>query len=623
MVYRAGDMSGPMTLNYTLTAGTASAGSDYTGTSGTVQWPNNEGGPREIAIPLPNDSVIEPTEDFTVTFTDPAGLATGLTPAVIHIIDDDDTAAPSSVAFGASNAYVDENAANVTYTVYRLGDSSAALSVPWQTSMCSGTGAATPGQDYTAASGTLSWAAGETGAKTFTIPLLDDTTFEGIESCGASVNPSYPVTAQYTPNASFVIMDNDGTISQPIASLGPGGSVPESAGTLTVPVTLAGLPPGPYPARVDWQIDVNVGTASPNDLGGFSGTLTWLPGDNATKYIDIPITNDSRDETDETFTIYLNRPQYGAQIGSARSATFTITDDDPTPAGQTAPVAPGVAAVAANITVSEGQRTVTVQLRRVGDTTGDLDVAYEAVDGTAGSPDDYVTDNGLLFWAANDTSTKSIEVQINGDAIAESSESFTLEVSPFFNPNPAAKVSIPVTITDDDTPAPPARIAFINASESVSEGATSVTIQVGRTGNSAVAASVDYATTAGTAGAADFTSASGTLSWAANDTANKSITITLLPDTVDESDENFTIALSNASSGAQIDTASIIVTVQDDDAPPPAGPPSSPPGSGGGGGGGGGGGAQDYLSLLLLAGVLAWRRRVAPSLADETARRAA
>jgi len=29
------------------------------------------------------------------------------------------------------------------------------------------------------------------------------------------------------------------------------------------------------------------------------------------------------------------------------------------------------------------------------------------------------------------------------------------------------------------------------------------------------------------------------------------------------------------------------------------------------------------LSLLLLAGVLAWRRRVAPSLADETARRAA
>jgi hypothetical protein len=256
-------------------------------------------------------------------------------------------------------------------------------------------------------------------------------------------------------------------------------------------------------------------------------------------------------------------------------------------------------------------------VRRVGDTTGDLSVVYNLVDGTASSPGDFVVRSGFLDWNANDTATKNIEVQINGDTIAESTEGFTVELRPYFQ-GAGSTVSIPVTITDDDAPAPPARIAFINASESVSEGATTVTVQVGRTGNSNVAASVNYATTAGTAGAADFTSTTGTLSWAANDTANKSISVTLLPDAVDEVDENFTITLSNASSGAQIDTASVTVTIQDDDVPPPAGPP------GGGSGGGGGGGAQDYLSLLLLAAVLAWqRRRTAPSLTDETEPRAA
>jgi hypothetical protein len=150
-------------------------------------------------------------------------------------------------------------------------------------------------------------------------------------------------------------------------------------------------------------------------------------------------------------------------------------------------------------------------------------------------------------------------------------------------------------------------VAFVNAAETIPESATSITLQISRTGNTSVASSVDYATTSVTAGIADFSGTAGTLTWAAGDTANKSLTITLLPDTTDEPDETFTVTLSAPSSGTQIDAATTTVTITDNDLP------GQPPPSGGGGGvssGGkkGGGGAESYLSLLALSALLGWRR---------------
>ena len=41
----------------------------------------------------------------------------------------------------------------------------------------------------------------------------------------------------------------------------------------------------------------------------------------------------------------------------------------------------------------------------------------------------------------------------------------------------------------------------------------------------------------------DYAAASGTLTWDANDTSIKLITVTLTPDAVDEADESFTVQL--------------------------------------------------------------------------------
>ena len=74
------------------------------------------------------------------------------------------------------------------------------------------------------------------------------------------------------------------------------------------------------------------GTASPgSDYTPVVGTLTWAPGDAASKTFQIPITNDNIIETNETMNLALFAPTGGAIVGTLSTATLTITDDDMPP----------------------------------------------------------------------------------------------------------------------------------------------------------------------------------------------------------------------------------------------------------------------------------------------------
>ena len=88
--------------------------------------------------------------------------------------------------FSASAYSVDETAGSATITVTRAGDTSAAVSVDHATS----DGTATAGEDYTAASGTLSFGPGET-SKTFAVPITADSVTEGDETVNLTLsNPT-------------------------------------------------------------------------------------------------------------------------------------------------------------------------------------------------------------------------------------------------------------------------------------------------------------------------------------------------------------------------------------------------------------------------------------------------
>ena len=80
---------------------------------------------------------------------------------------------PGALAFDSDGVHVRESAGTVTLTVVRTNGAAGAVSVGWSTA----NGTASAGSEYTAGSGTLSFADGE-NAKTLSVALLDDTAAE-------------------------------------------------------------------------------------------------------------------------------------------------------------------------------------------------------------------------------------------------------------------------------------------------------------------------------------------------------------------------------------------------------------------------------------------------------------
>lgn len=99
----------------------------------------------------------------------------------------------------------------------------------------------------------------------------------------------------------------------------------------------------------------------------------------------------------------------------------------------------------------------------------------------------------------------------------------------------------------------------------VDEQVGTATLTVSRESNSSGSVSVGYATSPGTATAGtDYTTRSGTLTWASGDMTPKTFTIPVVADSEVEGTENFTVTLSGATGGAVIiNSASTTVTIAD------------------------------------------------------------
>jgi len=173
-----------------------------------------------------------------------------------------------------------------------------------------------------------------------------------------------------------------------------------------------------------------------------------------------------------------------------------------------------------------------------------ITVDYATADGTAttGGSDYTATSNTLTITAPDSTANYSIT--INNDISTEPDENFTITLS---NPSIGiigSKSTQTFTINDDDNPR---KIYFdassSNALENVTSGSIPISINVSDGTNPTT---VDYTITSGTAtgSGTDYTLANGTLTIAAGNTTN-SIPFTVINDSDFETDETFTVTLSN------------------------------------------------------------------------------
>ena len=309
-----------------------------------------------------------------------------------------------------------------------------------------------------------------------------------------------------------------------------------------------------------------------SDYTTTSGTLTFGPGE-TTKTVSVPVLGDALDEANETFFFTLTQIQNGTFQGGDPTGLGTITDDDPTPT---------ISVTDASVTEgNSGTTTTTVAVSLSAASGRYVSVDFNTADGTATfSPGaDYHSQSGRLVFAPGETA-KTITLTVVSDTIDENNETYFVNL---FDPSGATldDTRSTITILDDDatTGPPPSGTPEISISDAVvtegNSGTVQTTVTVTLSEPSDEYVSVDFATADNTATfspGADYHSQSGRLVFAPGETS-KTITVTVVGDTVDEQNETFFIDLSGATN-ATIDDNRSVITITDDDTgstPPPTG----------------------------------------------------
>jgi hypothetical protein len=118
------------------------------------------------------------------------------------------------VSFQPVSYTVGEGAGNVTLLVQRIGSIASAASVRYASVVGTGAAAATAGEDFTAVSGTLSWAAGDGSTKTIVVPIIDDALAEQTETFSVLLSNAVGTTIGAS-SATVNITDNEAGVFPP------------------------------------------------------------------------------------------------------------------------------------------------------------------------------------------------------------------------------------------------------------------------------------------------------------------------------------------------------------------------------------------------------------------------
>ncbi len=223
---------------------------------------------------------------------------------------------PGSLAFSSASYSVASSAASASVSVLRSGGSSGAVSVHYATS----DGTAHAGTAYTAASGTLHWSDGDSGAKSFVVPILQN-------GGGGTVNltltsPSGGATVASPSAAVLTIQAAQSSSTLGFAQVSP--SVSEAAGSVTILVDRTGSSSG----AVSVGYATGGGTAVPGtNYVSTSGTLSWAAGDHSAKSFLVQVLDDHVADGTHTVILTLSNPTGGAKLNPA-VATLSINDAD-------------------------------------------------------------------------------------------------------------------------------------------------------------------------------------------------------------------------------------------------------------------------------------------------------
>jgi CSLREA domain-containing protein len=309
---------------------------------------------------------------------------------------------------------------------------------------------------------------------------------------------------------------------------------------------------GPTTGTATVKFSTANGTAlAGQDYTTTSGTLTFAAGQ-ASRAFTVAITNDARDEADETVQLKLSSPTGGVPLGTPNAATLKIIDNDPPPKLSIN-----------NATVTEGasgalNATFTVTLAPASGRT--VTVKYATANVTAKAPGDYTAKAGTLSFLAGQT-TRTAVVPVRGDLLDEIDETFVVNLSAPVNATLGDAQGLG-TITDND-PTPSLTVGDVSITE-VDSGTNNVTLTVKLSAASGRTVSVNYATANGTASSTtDYVSKTGTVTFTAGQTT-RTVVVQVRGDTLKEANETFFLNLSAAVNATIADSQGKVTVINDD-----------------------------------------------------------
>ncbi len=513
-------------------------GATYLVTTG-AQTDNNGNGSFNVTFAgvLPAGRVV------TATATNPTGTTSEFSPCF--------GSGTGSVQFSAFSYPVSEDIGSVPITVTRTGGNVGALTVNYATS----NGTAIGGADYTPASGTFTFAAGET-TKTFMVPIINDGVVEPNETVNLRLSGTLDKEFLGTPNTAIIeIFDSSKPLElsiQETLNITEGDSGTTNA---LFTVTLS--------AATSRTVTVNYTTFGLEATAGadyqeVSGTLTFNPGVR-TQTISVPIIGDLLDENNEDFWVTLENPTNATLASTFSQSVGLILDNDLSPSFSID-----------DVSVNEGnsgQTLATFTLKLSAPSGRGVRAAIRTADGTATAGDDYKALEIPFRVDINaGQTTAQFTVVVNGDTVVEPNETFLVNITAATNANISDNQAIGTILNDDGAgPASP-KLQLNQGTYNIAEGTGSLDLLVNRSGDPSLAVTVNYST--GDAAAylqdcnvinsqatsrCDYVAVVGTLHFAANE-ASKTISIPIVDDAYLEGTENLSISLSNPSGSAVLGT---------------------------------------------------------------------
>ena len=403
-------------------------GTNYLGSSVVT---TDAGGNANFDVTLPSSLLNGQT--VTATAIDPAGNTSEFSAC-------DSSMSKGSIQFSSAIYSVREDA-NVVVKLVRVGGTKGSITVNYATRNIT----ASAGSDYLSTTGTLSFAEGET-SKTITIPIVNDSIQENIETFSVNLNSTGAPDTISAPGLATIRIFENGSL--PLLNVIDTSVSEGDAGTTNAFVTVE------LSMAIGQTVTVNYDTigmtASANvDYQTTSGSLSFSPG-TTTQTVIVPIIGDTVDEPDESFRLRLFNAVNAGVIVSSNPPQVVILDDD----GSVLQLSQS------SYIVGEAGGNVAIQVTRTDSSTA-ATVNYATSDtftisqncqtintGIASSRCDYATSIGTLRFAAGESS-KTIYIPVIDDNISDGNESFTLTLS---NPSGASlgsTTSATVTITDN------------------------------------------------------------------------------------------------------------------------------------------------------------------------------